>query len=57
MEAVPPDIAKKLLSRDFANLVARVQKGGKLTLAHVSPDLATLLRTMRLDKHFSIQPA
>ena len=33
------------------------QKGGKLTLAHVSPDLATLLRTMRLDKHFSIQPA
>lgn len=33
------------------------KKGGKLTLAHVSPDLATLLRTMRLDKHFAIQPA
>jgi len=33
------------------------KKGGRLTLAHVSPDLATLLRTMRLDKHFSIQPA
>ena len=31
MEQVPPDIAKKLLSRDFANLVGRVQKGGKLT--------------------------
>jgi DNA-binding CsgD family transcriptional regulator len=33
MEAVSPDIAKKLLSRDFANLVGRVQKGGKLTRA------------------------
>ncbi|MCF7734272.1 MAG: hypothetical protein K9N23_21495 [Akkermansiaceae bacterium] len=31
MEALSPDIAKKLLNRDFANLVARVQKGGKLT--------------------------
>jgi hypothetical protein len=31
MEAVSPDVAKKLLSRDFANLVGRVQKGGKLT--------------------------
>lgn len=31
MDAVSPDIAKKLLSRDFANLVGRVQKGGKLT--------------------------
>ena len=33
MEPVSPDIAKKLLSRDFANLVGRVQKGGKLTRA------------------------
>ena len=33
MEPVAPDIAKKLLSRDFANLVGRVQKGGKLTRA------------------------
>lgn len=33
MEAVSPDIARKLLSRDFANLVGRVQKGGKLTRA------------------------
>ena len=33
MEQVPPDIARKLLSRDFANLVGRVQKGGKLTRA------------------------
>jgi DNA-binding CsgD family transcriptional regulator len=33
MEAVNPDIAKKLLTRDFANLVGRVQKGGKLTRA------------------------
>ena len=31
MEPVSPDIAKKLLTRDFANLVGRVQKGGKLT--------------------------
>ena len=31
MEPVSPDIAKKLLSRDFANLVGRVQKGGKLS--------------------------
>jgi anti-anti-sigma factor len=33
------------------------KKGERLVLAHVSPDLASLLRTMRLDKHFSIQPA
>jgi hypothetical protein len=33
MEPVSPDIAKKLLSRDFANLVGRVQKGGKLSRA------------------------
>ena len=33
MESVSPDIAKKLLSRDFTNLVGRVQKGGKLTRA------------------------
>lgn len=33
MEAVSPDIAKKLLSRDFSNLVGRVQKGGKLSRA------------------------
>lgn len=33
MEAVSPDIAKRLLTRDFTNLVARVQKGGKLTRA------------------------
>lgn len=33
MEALSPDIAKKLLNRDVANLVARVQKGGKLTRA------------------------
>ena len=31
METVPPDIAKKLLTRDFANLVQRVQRGGKLS--------------------------
>ena len=33
MDPVSPDVAKKLLSRDFANLIARVQKGGKLTRA------------------------
>ena len=31
MESVSPDIAQKILNRDFANLVARVQAGGKLT--------------------------
>ena len=30
MDTIPPDIAKKLLNRDFANLVQRVQGGGKL---------------------------
>jgi len=30
MDAIPPDIAKKLLNRDFANLVKRVQAGGKI---------------------------
>ena len=30
MDAIPPEIAKKLLNRDFANLVKRVQNGGKL---------------------------
>ena len=33
MENISPEIAKKLLKRDFTNLVARVQKGGKLTRA------------------------
>jgi hypothetical protein len=33
MESFSPDIAKRLLTRDFTNLVARVQKGGKLTRA------------------------
>ena len=41
MEPVAPDIAKKLLSRDFANLVGRVQKGGKLTRAE-----RTMLQSM-----------
>lgn len=36
MDSVPPDIARRLLSRDFANLVSRVQKGGKLTRAERS---------------------
>jgi len=30
MDTIPPDVAKKLLNRDFANLVKRVQAGGKL---------------------------
>ncbi len=30
MDAIPPDIAKKLLNRDFAHLVKRVQAGGKI---------------------------
>ena len=33
MDAIPPDIAKKLLNRDFANLVKRVQAGGKISRA------------------------
>jgi hypothetical protein len=31
MDTIPPEIARKLLSRDFANLVQRVQRGGKLS--------------------------
>jgi hypothetical protein len=31
METVSPDIAQKILNRDFANIVSRVQSGGKLT--------------------------
>jgi hypothetical protein len=31
MEAASADLAKKILSRDFANLAKRVQSGGKLT--------------------------
>jgi hypothetical protein len=30
MHTIPPDIAKKLLNRDLANLAQRVQRGGKL---------------------------
>ena len=33
------------------------KKGGRLTLRHVNPDLASLLRTMRLDKHFQVENA
>jgi len=36
MDTVAPDLARKLLSRDFANLVSRVQKGGKLSRAERS---------------------
>ena len=28
---IPPDVARKLLSKDFANLIQRVQRGGKLS--------------------------
>jgi len=31
------------------------KKGGRLVLRNVNPDLAALLRTMRLDKHFQIE--
>lgn len=31
--SLPPDLARKLLNKDLANLVQRVQKGGKLTRA------------------------
>ena len=31
MDSIPPDVAKKLLNRDFANLVKRVQSGGKIS--------------------------
>ena len=33
METIAPEIAKKLLNRDFANLAQRVQRGGKLNRA------------------------
>ena len=31
MERIPPEIARKLLNRDFSNLISRVQSGGKLS--------------------------
>jgi len=31
MDSIPPHVAKKLLRRDFANLVKRVQAGGKIS--------------------------
>lgn len=31
MDSISPDIAKKLLTRDFANLAQRVQRGGNLS--------------------------
>lgn len=31
MDTIPPDVARKLLNRDFANLAKRVQNGGKLS--------------------------
>ncbi len=31
METIPADLAKKVLNRDFANLVQRVQQGGNLS--------------------------
>jgi len=33
MEAIPPEVARKLLNRDFSNLIQRVQAGGKLSRA------------------------
>lgn len=33
------------------------KKGGKLTVSQVSADIASLFRTMRLDKHFTVQTA
>jgi len=47
MDDVAPDIAKKLLKRDFTNLVARVQKGGKLSRAEraMLQSMATGTRT------------
>ncbi|EFL49498.1 anti-sigma-factor antagonist [Solidesulfovibrio fructosivorans JJ]] len=33
------------------------KKGGRLVLRNVNPDLAALLRTMRLDKHFQVETA
>ena len=33
MEPIPPDLARKLLNRDFSNLIKRVQDGGKLSRA------------------------
>lgn len=33
MDAIPPDVAKRLLNRDFANLVKRVQADAKISRA------------------------
>jgi DNA-binding transcriptional regulator YiaG len=31
MEQIPPEVARKILTRDFSNLISRVQSGGKLS--------------------------
>ena len=33
MDTIPADVAKRLLNRDFANLIKRVQSGGKISRA------------------------
>ena len=33
MDSIPADVAKRLLNRDFANLIKRVQSGGKISRA------------------------
>ena len=33
------------------------QSGGQLTISNVSPDITGLLKTMRLDKHFTVVPS
>jgi len=50
MDSISPDIAKKLLHRDLANLAQRVQRGG---------NLSRLERVMLQEKRcqtFSIHP-
>ena len=42
MDSISPDIAKKLLNRDFANLVQRVQRGANLSRSEPGPNFIHL---------------
>jgi hypothetical protein len=51
MDSIPPDVAKRLLNRDFANLIKRVQSGGKISRAE-----RAMLQTMASDSSSDAPP-
>ena len=51
MDSIPADVAKRLLNRDFANLIKRVQSGGKISRAE-----RAMLQTMASGSASDSQP-